>query len=165
MVPLPLISSLLTQVNNKSKFLDASERSKGSNALQLNSKTSNSLKHTVLTSSKWSIWHPIRKDVGAITKSSIWRDRRGTKVCCHWRGWRYNIKHSAMSVNKAQSEEKKTILCSVKIQVIIWKKKALNVYKELYLEHTRYAQIFHQLVKLSLTSCFLIATLHVCKWK
>lgn len=78
-------------------------------------------KHTVLTSSKWSAWHPIRKDVGAITKSSIWRDRRGTKVCCHWRGWRYNIKHSATSVSRAQSEEKNTIFRSVKIQVIIWK--------------------------------------------
>lgn len=147
------MSLLLPYLNNKSKFLDASERSKGINALKVNSKSGNSLKHTVLTSSKWSTWHPIRKDVGAITKSSMWRDKIGTKVCCHWRGWRYNIKHSAMSVSRAQSEEKKTILCSVKIQVIIWKKtQKLHVYKELYPEHIRVAQMFHLLAKLSLTS-------------
>lgn len=117
--------------------------------------------HTVLTSSKWSIWHPIRKDVGAITKSSMWRDRIGTKVCCHWRGWRYNIKHSATSVSKAQSEEKKTILCSVKMQVKIWKQQ--SVYKELHLEHTAYTQIFHLLAKQSHKFCFLRDNLRTIK--
>lgn len=43
---------------------------------------------TLLTSSKWSRWQPMRKDVGAMTKSSMCPDRMGTTVCCHCRGCR-----------------------------------------------------------------------------
>lgn len=43
---------------------------------------------TAATSSKWLMWQPIRKAVGAMRKSSIPLARTGTYGCCHNRGWR-----------------------------------------------------------------------------
>lgn len=61
----------------------------------------------------------MRNGVGAMTKSSICRDRVGTSGCCQRRGRMYSMKHSAIRVSLAQSEEKNTIRCSVSIPVII----------------------------------------------
>lgn len=81
---------------------------------------------------------------------------------------RMKVQHKAFSNECQQSpvgREENYSLLSQNTGHNLEKNKMLNVYKELYLEHNRYAQIFHQLVKLSLTSYFLIATLHVYKWK
>lgn len=43
---------------------------------------------TAATSSKWLMWQPIRKAVGAMRKSSIPLAKTGTYGCCHNRGWR-----------------------------------------------------------------------------
>lgn len=75
---------------------------------------------TLLTSAKWSRWQPMRKEVGAMTKSSICLDRMGTKVCCHCSGCRKAMKHSATSVSRAQLDEKNTRRRSVRRQVRIW---------------------------------------------
>jgi len=67
------------------------------------------------------MWHPMRKAVGAITKSSIFWDSMGTRGCCQRKGRIYSTKHSAIRVSLDQSEENNTILCSVSILAMIYR--------------------------------------------